>query len=184
MKISCQSCQSKYNVADEKVQGKVVKIRCRKCGATIVVDGNAPGGTNGSAGTAEPAQAGEGGGDGQWHVNVSETDQRSMTLAELVDAYNSSVVTQETYIWTDGMDDWKPLGEVDAVVSALHAAAGGGAAAPPETEQEDQATQAFSYDQAAAGGYGTPFDGGRGVAAAAPEPAPEPRRAAVAKPRG
>ena len=32
MKITCQSCQSKYNVADEKVQGKIVKIRCRKCG--------------------------------------------------------------------------------------------------------------------------------------------------------
>ena len=27
MKITCQSCQSKYNVADEKVQGKIVKIR-------------------------------------------------------------------------------------------------------------------------------------------------------------
>ncbi len=39
MKITCQSCQSKYNVADEKVQGKIVKIRCRKCGATIVVNG-------------------------------------------------------------------------------------------------------------------------------------------------
>jgi predicted Zn finger-like uncharacterized protein len=185
MKISCQSCQSKYNVADEKVQGKVVKIRCRKCGATIVVDGNASAGTNGSAGAAGPGLAGEAGGDGQWHVNVSETDQRSMSLAELVDAYNSSVVTQETYIWTDGMDDWKPLGEVDAVVSALHAAAGSAAAAPAETEHEDQPTQAFSYDQAAAAGYGSSFDDRRAAAAAPePEPAPEPRRAAVAKPRG
>src|SRR5580692_9152587 len=110
MKISCQSCQSKYNVADEKVQGKVVKIRCRKCGATIVVDGNAPAGSAGTNGSVAPAPHGGGaaeGGDGQWHVNVSETDQRSMSLAELVDAYNSSVVTQETFIWTDGMDDWR-----------------------------------------------------------------------------
>jgi len=42
MKITCQSCQSKYNVADEKVQGKIVKIRCRKCGSTIVVQGRGP----------------------------------------------------------------------------------------------------------------------------------------------
>ena len=51
MKITCQSCQSKYNVADEKVQGKIVKIRCRKCGATIVVNGRAAAATR----TGQPA---------------------------------------------------------------------------------------------------------------------------------
>ena len=40
MKISCQSCQAKYTIADEKVLGKIVKIRCKKCGATIVINGN------------------------------------------------------------------------------------------------------------------------------------------------
>jgi len=49
MKITCQSCQSKYNVADEKVQGKIVKIRCRKCGATIVVNGTGGAAANGTA---------------------------------------------------------------------------------------------------------------------------------------
>src|SRR5258708_7094975 len=190
MKISCQSCQSKYNVADEKVQGKVVKIRCRKCGATIVVDGNAPQTANGSVVPSPNAALAEAGGDGQWHVNVSETDQRSMTLPELVDAYNSSVVNQETFIWTDGMDDWKPLGEVETVVAALHAAAGAGQTAasyaqePAAPEREDAPTQAFSYDQAAAGGYDLPFDAHAQQAAQAAAPVAEPRRAAVVKPRG
>src|SRR6185295_7308909 len=40
MKISCQSCSAKYTIADEKVLGKIVKIRCKKCGATIVINGN------------------------------------------------------------------------------------------------------------------------------------------------
>ena len=123
MKITCQSCQSKYNVADEKVQGKIVKIRCRKCGATIVVNGTGAA-TNGTA----ESHAG-GGTDTQWHVNVSDNDQRNMTIHELCDAYNAGVVTQETFIWTDGMDDWKPLSEVEAVVSALH-----GASSPGSTE--------------------------------------------------
>ena len=39
MKISCQSCQAKYTIADDKVLGKIVKIRCKKCGETIVVNG-------------------------------------------------------------------------------------------------------------------------------------------------
>src|ERR1022692_2953486 len=49
MKISCQSCQAKYTIADDKVLGKIVKIRCKKCGETIVVNGS---------GAAEEAVAG------------------------------------------------------------------------------------------------------------------------------
>jgi predicted Zn finger-like uncharacterized protein len=39
MKITCQECQSNFTVADDKVAGTVVKIRCKKCGATMVVNG-------------------------------------------------------------------------------------------------------------------------------------------------
>src|SRR5690606_31001719 len=39
VKISCPSCQAKYSIADEKVQDRLAKIRCRKCGTTIVIDG-------------------------------------------------------------------------------------------------------------------------------------------------
>lgn len=39
MKITCQECQSNFSVADDKVAGTVVKIRCKKCGATMVVNG-------------------------------------------------------------------------------------------------------------------------------------------------
>jgi hypothetical protein len=53
-----------------------------------------------------------------------------MTLAELVEAYHSGVVTGETYVWADGMDDWQPLSNVPEVVSALHGAGSGAAAAP------------------------------------------------------
>jgi len=98
MKITCQSCQSKYNVADEKVQGKIVKIRCRKCGATIVVNGTGgDAAANGAAAAAENGAVTAASGDVQWHVNVSDTDQRTMSLPELVDAYNAGVVTQEMF---------------------------------------------------------------------------------------
>ena len=40
MKISCPACSAKYSIADEKVTDKLAKIRCRKCGATIVIDGS------------------------------------------------------------------------------------------------------------------------------------------------
>ena len=88
MKITCQACAAKYTIADDKVQGKIVKIRCKKCGATIVVNGNDPSAAAGQA--AEPARfdyAGQGAGD-QWTVNVADGDQRTLTDPEIVDAYH------------------------------------------------------------------------------------------------
>jgi predicted Zn finger-like uncharacterized protein len=120
MKITCQSCQSKYTVSDEKVQGKTVKIKCRKCGATILVNS---GGVTTSA-PADPVSLSSGGGDAggsSFLVNVAEGDQRSMTMPEIIVAYQSSVVNAETYVWADGMNDWQPLGQVDAIVAALNA---------------------------------------------------------------
>jgi predicted Zn finger-like uncharacterized protein len=39
MKITCSSCGSKYTIADAKVQGKKVKVRCKGCKESILVDG-------------------------------------------------------------------------------------------------------------------------------------------------
>ena len=52
MKIVCDSCGTKYSIADEKVRGKVFKIRCKKCSHIIVVRG-----TNEAAAAATPAVA-------------------------------------------------------------------------------------------------------------------------------
>src|SRR5437762_10669484 len=79
MKISCQSCQAKYTIADEKVLGKIVKIRCKKCGATIVINGSetAAGAATTAGGDAQPYDyAGAAGGAAtsgeQWTVNVAD----------------------------------------------------------------------------------------------------------------
>jgi predicted Zn finger-like uncharacterized protein len=186
MKISCQSCHSKYNVADEKVQGKIVKIRCRKCGATIVVNGTGGAATNGTAETEGSHGHAAASDATQWHVNVAENDQRTLTLAELVDAYNNSVVTQDTFIWTDGMDDWKPLAEVEAVVAALHASAnqipvGTPGAFEPQAaagyEQQASVQPSPAYEPPA---YEAPAPAAYEPQAAYAAPA-EPKRAAVAK---
>jgi predicted Zn finger-like uncharacterized protein len=124
MKITCQACQAKYTIADEKVVGKVVKIRCKKCGATIVVNGNE------TSSGSQPPGAGEEGGEAAlavagssepWTVNVAEGDQRVMTEPELVAAYRAGVVTNDTYCWRDGMPDWAPIAELGPVYAACTA---------------------------------------------------------------
>jgi len=37
MKFVCERCQTKYSIADEKVRGKVLKVRCKSCSNVITV---------------------------------------------------------------------------------------------------------------------------------------------------
>ena len=39
MKFKCAECGSQYNISDDKVAGKLLKIRCRKCSHVNSVDG-------------------------------------------------------------------------------------------------------------------------------------------------
>ncbi len=138
VKIACPSCSAKYSIADEKVQNRLAKIRCRKCGTTIVIDGKASPPTVQAAGSSVHPQAASvshapsasvGPGVASYTVDISEHDQRTMTVPELVDAYNTGVVTADTYVWKDGMADWAPLADVPEINDALHAAAA--ASQPP-----------------------------------------------------
>ena len=183
MKISCQSCQAKYTIADEKVLGKIVKIRCKKCGATIVINGNEQESTQAydTGAAQQPVDYASQQGGEPWTVNVSMVDQRSMIARfELVAAYQAGT-NDETYCWKDGMADWLPLREIPEISGA---AAGGGAAAPAAYDApppDDQATQA-GFSSLFGGGAGAqPQNGGAslfgGGAAAAPQPAAAARRA-------
>ncbi len=127
MKISCPACQAKYSIADEKVNDRLAKIRCRKCGATIVIDGKvSPANVYAAAGEAPDVSTGsaveQDANSPSYSVDFGEGDQRNMTVGEIVAAYNSGQVNVETYLWADGFADWKALGEVDEVVDALHSA--------------------------------------------------------------
>lgn len=41
MRFSCQSCAAKYSIPDERVEGKVIRLKCQKCQAEIIVRGPA-----------------------------------------------------------------------------------------------------------------------------------------------
>ena len=55
MKVTCESCGSKYTIKDEKVRGKRVKIRCKGCKSPIVVDGTALDGSGSDGADSEAA---------------------------------------------------------------------------------------------------------------------------------
>ncbi|HVY32654.1 MAG TPA: zinc-ribbon domain-containing protein [Polyangiaceae bacterium] len=117
MKVTCQACSAQYTIADDKVKGRKVKIRCKACQTPIVVDGQNPPAEAASSGQSvappaldpfapETAMANDA---DTWNVNLSDTDSRTMTTAEVIEAYRSGTVTNDAFVWKDGMADWLPI---------------------------------------------------------------------------
>ncbi|MCH2110596.1 MAG: zinc-ribbon domain-containing protein [Polyangiaceae bacterium] len=144
MKITCDSCSSKYSIADSKVRGRKVKVRCKNCGHSILVDGtqlDAAPAHEGPAQEAEQATAGAvasaasgasadydalaagepaaAAAKKEWSVNLSDNDSREMDTAELVKGWQEGWVTSDAYVWKDGMGDWKPVLEVRELKDAF-----------------------------------------------------------------
>jgi predicted Zn finger-like uncharacterized protein len=59
MKFSCDRCQSRYSIADEKIRGKVLRIRCKKCGHIMEVRDPTASAAAASASQAGPSLASE-----------------------------------------------------------------------------------------------------------------------------
>jgi predicted Zn finger-like uncharacterized protein len=164
MKIVCDACQAKYSISDDKVQGKVFKIRCKKCSNIIVV--------RGGAGASEPAPApaqekdtrvydyGYEGGDhapagdeSVWHVVINQDQVGPMTAVEVQQRFASGEIDSETYIWREGFSDWLPLSQVDTFAAL---AASGGAA--PRSAGGDAVASMFGGGEDAAPGRSDPGD--------------------------
>jgi predicted Zn finger-like uncharacterized protein len=164
MKIICDTCGAKYSIADEKVRGKVFKIRCKKCSEIIVVRGTA----DAPAAAEEPAAGGAGYGgeayggasDAVWHVVLDGEQQGPYTAEQVGQFVAAGHLDYESYSWRDGFADWMHLRDVPELMQVLGGAVH--ASAPP-------AAGAGSYqDQmpTVATGAADPYAGYGGVAAA------------------
>ena len=119
MKIVCDACQAKYSIADEKIQGKAFKIRCKKCNHIIVVKPS--GEVAASAGAdklraaapaaAAPAAAAAGE-PGVWHVVVNGEQVGPITEAEVREKLHQNQINAETLVWKEGFADWTALSSV------------------------------------------------------------------------
>ena len=137
MKIICDACSAKYSIADEKVAGKVFKIRCKKCSNIIVVRGKSV--------SEQPSQeqqqhydqkehrtygySDEGPADSDdavWYLVIAQDQVGPLTVADVRERFAQGEVDRDTYIWREGFADWSPLGTVDPFTDLDQAAPQGG----------------------------------------------------------
>jgi predicted Zn finger-like uncharacterized protein len=106
MKIVCDSCGTKYSISDDKVRGKVFKIRCKKCSHIIVVRGTNE--TAAAAPAAAPAEAAAGG----WHLVVDGDQVGPIPESEIRARVERGEINAETYVWKEGFADWLKMSAV------------------------------------------------------------------------
>jgi predicted Zn finger-like uncharacterized protein len=138
MNIQCQQCGTSYAVADEKVRGRLMKVRCKSCSEVIRVDGTVLGVADGSSAPPQltkpvtsrpmskpPSLVNRPGTEGAvWHIAIGDSTQGPYTLDELREYYAQGSVVLDTLVYRDGFDAWTPAGEVPELAAQAHLQSG------------------------------------------------------------
>lgn len=128
MKFYCDSCGAKYAIADEKVRGKILKVRCKKCTHVISVrepntpvTASAPMASSTQAPVA-PALAGRLTPSVPWYYAINGQSFGPFEQAVMMNMYQRGEVGDASYVWNETFTSWKPVFEVEPFASALRAA--------------------------------------------------------------
>lgn len=128
MKFYCDNCGAKYQISDEKVRGKVLRIRCKKCSEPILVKEPArpdPGSAQQSLrtlqsrlrstsrpplqrGQAEAARGETQAAALQWYYSIGGQTFGPMGWAVLSHKFERGELGDEAYVWNKTMAEWIP----------------------------------------------------------------------------
>jgi hypothetical protein len=133
MKFLCRNCKAKYQIADDKVAGRTLRMTCQQCGEPIVVRGvttgrqptpqhqsrplapAALGVTQSALGAdfhrqlAAPTREHAAPVHEEWHVAINDVPVGPMRRDEVARKIAMGAIDRESLAWREGMDDWLAL---------------------------------------------------------------------------
>jgi predicted Zn finger-like uncharacterized protein len=150
MKFVCDRCQTKYSIADEKVRGKILKVRCKACTNIITVREESPAvaaprrppsvavptvgasAPRAVAPSARPPAAPAprppappppaAPDDGlQWYLALDGNRSGPFTRRQLVDKVAPFSADADLHVWNEQLGGWKPPAQVPAIAADLAA---------------------------------------------------------------
>lgn len=117
MKFYCDSCGAKYAISDDKIRGKILKVRCKKCTHVITVrEPHAPAQAAPALAQAPQANA------IAWFYAINGQSFGPFDQNTLVGMYHRAEVPDASYVWNETFSAWKPVFEVEPFASAVAAA--------------------------------------------------------------
>ncbi len=139
MKIVCESCHAKYQIPDERVAGRKLKIRCKRCGEMVMIDGFGlePATTVAAVDVATGKHAAPAAGI-EWHASVEGENYGPFDQAQLLAWLAQTPEAWDAYVWREGFSGWIEARTCSELVNAAGGAASlpPGAAIPAPTEDE------------------------------------------------
>lgn len=172
MKFLCDQCKAKYQIADEKVAGRTVRMKCRKCGHMIEVraevtessvsrfppapdePSSAPrAGLATSFSAARPSRAShapsalagafqrkvqnddddntvmapaasfEPSVTEEWYAAINGVPVGPIRLSELRTKVSAGAINDETLVWQEGFEEWRPVKTITQLAAIVREAA-------------------------------------------------------------
>ena len=142
MKFACDKFNTRYSIADERVRGRVLKIRCKACNHVITVrepdveppaaldEDDALGGDDdhtrvsmgppAAAAPAAAATAPAAAGDDDWFVSFDGDQEGPLPLARALDRVRAERPRgKECFCWRAGFFVWLPVEDVPEFAPVL-----------------------------------------------------------------
>lgn len=118
MKVVCETCEAKYQIPDERVAGRRLKIRCRKCGGVMEARGDELVAQHAGAPSRTPS------GSVEWFASVDGTPIGPLTTDEMVSRISTGVLEWDAHVWREGYAEWKTVDAADTIVRAVASSRG------------------------------------------------------------
>jgi hypothetical protein len=126
--LTCENCLRRYSVAEEMLRGKAIRLRCKGCQHIMVVPAapatpklsGARGGTaprngaswHGLSAVASPVET-----SSRWFAIITGRQAGPFGLKELEERQKSGEIGRRTYVWRQGMTDWRRIEELSELSS-------------------------------------------------------------------
>lgn len=120
MRFSCEKCQARYTIADERVRGRRLRVRCKRCKNAIhladpalaaIRDASPPDVTtsfseitSGASTDSEPPPASPV--EIEWFAIIDRSETGPLTFEQLSEHARDGRVVRDTFVWREGLDDW------------------------------------------------------------------------------
>jgi predicted Zn finger-like uncharacterized protein len=133
VKFLCDRCKTRYSIGDDRVRGKILKIRCKNCANVITVREGMDAGddSRGRPTTAAPPIAETKPANGalnaafsaqlakpppaleeEWYVSIDGDQSGPFSLTEAQRWVASKSLDADLHCWSEGFDDWLPVDKV------------------------------------------------------------------------
>lgn len=158
MNFSCDKCNRRYSIADEKVRGKLVKIRCKNCQHIITVRGSDTGEwkvvqpVRAPAAQPRPAQQvvapkptpkPTSDPPTEWHAVIKGQQAGPLGRQTIQKKIELGEITARTFFWKPGMPDWRRAHELPEVTLFFRPAAATSAVTKKEVAKPEEAPAAW-----------------------------------------